>query len=149
MIDRVHVYKIHSLMNKTEQQDYKKLVDTLQGNKLFKDITLDETELKNICDIINSYSDIEFAADFICGERTEITGKSFNKSFKLYRGDREILRNFRDNVLEKSYLGRNFISWYYKNREKIFHILDNNHVVNKLVRNLIIMPVIWIIKKSK
>ncbi|WP_067521922.1 CFI-box-CTERM domain-containing protein [Endozoicomonas ascidiicola] len=45
------------------------------------------------------------------------------------------LREFRDQILAKNWLGRNFIKWYYKYSPLMVQTLENNHTVNKLVRS--------------
>ena len=47
------------------------------------------------------------------------------------------LRRFRDNVLRSSALGRAFISLYYKNSPAWVEKMQNKHLINKLIREVL------------
>lgn len=51
-----------------------------------------------------------------------------------------LMRKFRDNLLSKSFLGRNFISWYYKNGPKYANIIRQSFVKRLISFLLIVLP---------
>jgi len=49
----------------------------------------------------------------------------------------KILRDYRDETLAKSVLGRSFISFYYATSPQLVKLLKNQKYINKLIRNLL------------
>jgi len=48
-----------------------------------------------------------------------------------------ILRDFRDSNLSKSYLGRRFIFWYYLHGEKLAKWIENKPIIKNFTRSLL------------
>lgn len=57
-----------------------------------------------------------------------------------------ILRQFRDNILDKTFLGRQLIDAYYMGSPKIARWLHSKHYVNFVVREGVLKPLIGILK---
>lgn len=55
----------------------------------------------------------------------------------------QILREFRDSYLLKSYLGRKFVKWYYKHSPKVASLILKNVALRLLVR-ILLLPIIFI-----
>ena len=57
-----------------------------------------------------------------------------------------ILREFRDEILSKSRIGKNFIMLYYKYSPKYANLLENTINAKVFVRKVILNPIVWFIK---
>lgn len=58
-------------------------------------------------------------------------------------------RDFRDNTLKKYILGRSFIRFYYKNSPKIVVLIKDLTKLNKLIKIVILSPLLYYIKLFK
>jgi hypothetical protein len=58
------------------------------------------------------------------------------------------LRNFRDDVLTKSKSGRMFISFYYKYSPAIARQIEKSVVIKRIIRNVLIHPLVSLTTKS-
>jgi hypothetical protein len=54
-----------------------------------------------------------------------------------------ILREFRDKILLKNSIGRNFVNWYYAHSPKYAEIIRNNLIL-KLITQILLIPVVFI-----
>ena len=54
----------------------------------------------------------------------------------------KILREFRDRILLKNSIGRNFVKWYYKHSPKYAEIIRNNLIL-KLTAQILLIPVVF------
>lgn len=60
----------------------------------------------------------------------------------------QVLRNFRDEKLEKNFLGRAVINLYYKFSPPIARVLEKSETLKKIVR-LMLRPIVNLIIKNK
>ena len=54
-----------------------------------------------------------------------------------------ILREFRDKILLKNSIGRNFVNWYYAHSPKYAEIIKNNLIL-KVITQILLIPVVFI-----
>lgn len=60
--------------------------------------------------------------------------------------DLDVLRDFRDNVLKKNWLGQRFVDWYYANGPTMANWVSKSETRKSLVRNLFIKPAVFVLK---
>lgn len=61
--------------------------------------------------------------------------------------DLDVLRGFRNNTLKKNWLGQRFVDWYYENGPAMAKWVARSETRKSLVRNFLIKPVVFILKK--
>lgn len=61
----------------------------------------------------------------------------------------DILRDFRDEVLLKNALGKDFVKWYYKNSPPAADFIAEHSMVRLIVREATIKPIVKIVESTK
>jgi hypothetical protein len=61
----------------------------------------------------------------------------------------DVLREFRDVVLLKSTLGTLFVALYYRLSPPVADFIAGNEVVRTLVRELLVSPIVWLVKATR
>lgn len=137
VIPQSNVNKIQSSDNLNKIKQYKDLVDYLFG----KLGPIQINKIKHIC----YWKDIRTAQVKSTAKKV---GSSVSRATEgcyiatMVYGDYAHpqvieLRNFRDNTLQKSSLGRSFINCYYKYSPKLVEMLKNKQIINTIIRRIL------------
>lgn len=62
--------------------------------------------------------------------------------------DLDVLRDFRDNVLKKNWLGQKFVDWYYANGPAMAEWVSKTELRKAAVRDLLIKPAVFVLKNK-
>ncbi|MCS3902205.1 hypothetical protein J2T55_000197 [Methylohalomonas lacus] len=112
------------------EQNYNQIEEKDAFDELFEEMEKAREEAKN-----------EARANSKCFIATSLLGST--------HPDLDVLRNFRDTVLSKAAAGRLFIDWYNENGEYLATRIKRNSLASIIIRQLILKPIIFIIKMTK